>query len=108
MSNLHDWLDFSKALRDVRYRLWRLANIAISERYVQFQQWYNADKQEEEWRKKVGNPFATLELEGCKLGFWRAKGGVFTATIRKNGPDPHTVETFTEQFIEKLVSTLKG
>jgi len=40
------WLDFSKALRDVRYRLWRLANIAISERYVQFQQWYNADKQE--------------------------------------------------------------
>jgi len=84
MSNLHDWFDvIEKSGKQHR-------------------------EQEEEWRKKVGNPFATLELEGCKLGFWRAKGGVFTATIRKNGPDPHTVETFTEQFIEKLVSTLKG
>jgi len=31
------WSDFGKMLRDVRYRLYRLANMALSEKYLEFQ-----------------------------------------------------------------------
>ncbi len=33
------WPDFGKMLRDVRYRYWRLANMAVCENYMRFYQW---------------------------------------------------------------------
>jgi len=33
------WPEFGKMLRDVRYRYWRLANMAVCENYMRFYQW---------------------------------------------------------------------
>jgi len=33
------WSEFGKMLRDVRYRYWRLANMAVCENYMRFYQW---------------------------------------------------------------------
>lgn len=33
------WPDFGKMVRDVRYRYWRLANMAVCENYMRFYQW---------------------------------------------------------------------
>jgi len=47
------WNDFGKILRDVRYRLFRLANIAVSEAYLNFHKKYRMGQTDSEGMHKV-------------------------------------------------------
>lgn len=47
------WSEFGKMLRDVRYRYWRLANMAVCENYMRFYQWRTQQKPNDNDHYKV-------------------------------------------------------
>jgi putative transposase len=50
------WNEFGKIIRDVRYRYWRLANMAVCENYMRFYKWRTGQsEQNEHYKVKVLN-----------------------------------------------------
>lgn len=45
------WKDLNKVLRDVRYRVYRLANLAVTEAYVNYCLWRRKEEEEYVWPK---------------------------------------------------------
>lgn len=45
------WNEFGKIIRDVRYRYWRLANMAVCENYMRFYKWRTGNKETNENHK---------------------------------------------------------
>ncbi len=48
-----DWREFRKLLRDVRYRLWRLGNMAVSEAYLTFHKKYRMGQAQSDGAHKL-------------------------------------------------------
>jgi len=81
------WKDLAKSLRDVRYRVFRLANLVVSEAYLNFHLW-RSERTSEFKTRTVGQLNRELRRMLAKEDSAQAS---LNATISKTGAVPDTI-----------------